>query len=116
MRAADAALIIFALGFAWSLYRAHKDPAFRLDLFDLVMSDGRLSRIAVAFVVTLVATTWIMVRLTLDGKLTEGYFTGYALAWIAPVVAKLFSAPQPPGTTTQTSILTSTIAPKGDLE
>ena len=102
MRVTDAVLMIFTLLLAWSFLRAHRDPQFRLDLFDLVMSDGRLSRIAVAFMVTLCATTWIMVRLTLDGKLTEGYFTGYALAWIAPVVARLFSQPVNTTTTTDT--------------
>lgn len=104
MKLADAAMLITILALAWSFYKAQKDPTSVFNLFDLIMSDGRLSRIAVAFMVTLVATTWIMIRLTLDGKLTEGYFTGYALAWIAPVVAKLFSAPPPPGvTTTDTS-------------
>jgi len=72
MRATDAALLIFTLLLAWSFLRAHRDPEFRLDLFDLVMSDGRLSRISVAFMVTLCATTWVIIRLTLDGKLTEG--------------------------------------------
>jgi uncharacterized membrane protein len=107
MRAADAALLIVTLMLAWSFYRAHKNPMLQLDLFDLVMSDGRVSRIAVAFMVTLCVTSWIMVRLTLDGKLTEGYFTGYGVMWIAPIVAKLFSTNQQ-GTMTETSVTTST--------
>lgn len=109
MKLADAVWLVLVLLLAWSFLRAHRDPAFRLDLFDLVMNDGRLSRIAVAFMVTLVATTWIMVRLTLDGKLTEGYFTGFGLMWVAPVVAKLFSAPPPAGTTTTDTSSTTII-------
>lgn len=108
MKAADAVLVLLALLLVWSFYRAHKDPTVRLDLFDLVMSDGRLSRLAVAFMVTLCVTSWVIIRLALDGKLTEGYFTGYGLMWVAPIVAKLFSAPPTSGTTTEINTSSTT--------
>lgn len=96
MRVADALVVVLVLVLVWSFYRAHRNPQFQLDLFDLVMDGGRLSRIAVAFMVTLGVTSWILIRLALDGKLTEGYFTGYGLMWVTPIVAKLFSTPPPP--------------------
>ena len=109
MRATDAAMVVFALALIWSFYRAQRNPGFAFDLFDLVMENGRLSKTSIAFVSTLLVTSWIMIRLTLDGKLTEGYFTGYAVAWIAPLVAKLFSPPTPAGTTTTSKTTTSTV-------
>lgn len=99
MRFADALLMLFLLALGWSFYRAQRDPANVINLFDLVLDKGRINRIAVAFMVTLCVTSWVIIRLALDGKLTEGFFAGYAAAWITPMVAKLFSTPQPPGTT-----------------
>ena len=109
IRPSDAVIMIIALLLCWSVYRAHKDPAYRLDLFDLLMDGGRLSKTAFAFIATLGITSWIMVRLTLDGKLTEGYFTGYGLMWVAPLVAKLFSSPPPSSTTTETTERTTSV-------
>lgn len=103
MRAADAALLIFALMLMWSFYRAQKDPATSFDLFDLIRENGRLSKIAVAFMVLLGASSWIMIRLTLDGKLSEGYFALYGTMWVGPVIAKMFSAPPPPSSSTTTT-------------
>ena len=94
MRAADAALLIIALVVFWSFYRAQKDPDFRFDLFDLLMENGKVSRLAFAFMATLGVTSFLMIRLTIDGKMTEGYFGLYSAAWIAPIIAKLF-APAP---------------------
>ena len=101
MRAADASLLIIALVIAWSVYRAHRrnDGAFEnFNILDLLLENGRVSRLACAFMATLVVTSWIMVRLTLDGKMTEGYLIGYGGMWVAPIVAKLFT-PQPASST-----------------
>lgn len=108
MSVIDAALLVGLLLVVWSVYRAQKDPAFQFDIFDLLMENGRVSKIAVAFMVTLAATTWILLRLTIDGKLTEGYFASYGALWVAPLVAKLFSTPPTTSSITQTS--TTTIA------
>ena len=105
-------MVVASLALIWSFYRAQRNPLFSFDLFDLLMENGRLSKTSVAFVSTLFVTSWIMVWLTLDGKLTEGYFTGYAVAWIAPLVAKLFSPPPPDGTTTTTASKTVTVETK----
>lgn len=106
MRAADAALLIVALAIGWSMYRAHKsgDAAFvHFNLMDLIMENGRVSKLACVFMGSFGVTSWIMVRLTLDGKMTEMLFSAYAAAWIAPIVAKLFSPSPPASTSTQTT-------------
>lgn len=91
MKVMDGVLIAIALLIALSFYRAHKDKSFSFNLFDLIMENGRLGRLAFAFMVTLIITSWIMVRLTLDGKMTEGYLMGYGAMWVAGIVAKMFS-------------------------
>ena len=105
MRAADAALLIVALGVLWSLYRAHtgRGELRNFNLLDLLMQDGKVSRIACAFMTTLCVTSWILIRLAIDGKLTEGYYTAYGVMWVAPVVARMFSLAPPPSTVTEES-------------
>lgn len=114
MRATDAALLIVALVIAWSVYRAHtrKDSGFdAFNVLDLLMEGGRVSRLACAFMVTLVVTSWIMVRLTLDAKMTEGYIIGYGGMWVAPIIAKLFSGPPASSTTTTMQMTEKTVTP-----
>ena len=91
MRAADGALLIVALVVAWSFYRAHRNAALTFNLFDLIMENGRVSKLACVFLGSFGVTSWIMVRLTLDGKMTEGYLTAFGALWIIPITAKLFS-------------------------
>lgn len=91
MRAEDAAPLIVALVIAWSFYRAHRDPNFRFDLFDLLMENGRVSRLACVFLGSFLVSSWVIVRLTIDGKMNEGMFIAYGTVWVAPIIAKLFS-------------------------
>lgn len=109
MRTADAVMLVVILLLCWSIYRAHKDPTVRFNLLDLLMDSGRLSKTAFAFMLTLSITSWLMIRITLEGKLTEGYFTAYGAMWVAPLVAKLFSTPAPPGTTTTASSTSTSV-------
>lgn len=102
MRAPDAAILIVALVIAWSLYRAHRDKEFAFNLFDLLMEAGRLSKISCLVMGAFTVHTWIMVRLTFDGKMSEGYLTIYGATWVAPMLARMFSTPPVPGTTTIT--------------
>lgn len=96
MRAVDGSLLILTLMVVWSFYRAHKNRDFQFNVFDIIMDGGRVSRIACAFMATLLVTSWVIVRLTLEGKLTEGLFAAYIAAWVAPIVAKLFSGAKAP--------------------
>lgn len=108
MKATDAALLIVAMVIAWSFIRAHRDKTNTFNLLDLLMEGGRLSRIACAFMATLVVTSWVIVKLTIEGKLTEGLFGAYVAAWVAPIVAKLFTPPSSTITATSTSTVTAT--------
>jgi len=91
MRAADGALLIIALAVAWSLYRAQRNKDYSFDLFDVIMEGSKVSRLACVFMGSFAVSSWIMVRLTFDGKMTEGMFTAYGAVWCAPIIAKLFA-------------------------
>jgi hypothetical protein len=95
MRSADAALLIVALVIAWSLYRAHMVQDNTFNLFDLITENQRVSKLACVFLGSFGVTSWMMVRLTLDGKMTEAYLAAYGALWIIPITAKLFAPPKP---------------------
>lgn len=90
MRSADGAMLIVALVIAWSLYRANRDIA-NFNLLDLIMENGRVSKIACVFLGSFATFSWVMVRLTIDGKMTEGYIGLYGATWVAPILAKLYA-------------------------
>lgn len=93
LRAADAGIIIVALAIAWSLYRAHRDQngLSAFNLFDLLMENGRVSRLACVFMGSFLVSSWVVVRVTIDGKMTDLLYAAYGTMWVAPIVAKLFS-------------------------
>ena len=83
-------LAIVGVVVAYSFWKAHRDPTFvQFNVFDLIMHNGRLDKIAVVFMAAFIVTTWVFVGLYLDGKLTEGYFTGYGVMWVGPLAAKV---------------------------
>lgn len=82
---------------AWSLYRAHKDKDLKeLNLFDLIIENKRISRIACLFIASWIVTSLVIWKLTTDGKMTEGYFLAYGSMWVAPLIAKMFAPPTNP--------------------
>ena len=90
IRPADGGMLLVALLVAWSFYNAHRG-ASSFNLFDLLMEHGRVSRIACLIMGAFGVLSWIMIRLTLDGKVTEGYFTAYGALFVAPIIARMFA-------------------------
>lgn len=86
------ALILLVI-VAWmikSLVRSHHDKNSGIRLDDLLLGDdGRLSKSACVMLGAFALTTWTIVSLVLRDKLTEGYFTAYLGAWVAPTVTRL---------------------------
>lgn len=79
-----------------SLLRRDASTHSAINLEDLLLGeDGKISKAAGVLLGSFVMTTWVIVYLTYTGKLTEGYFTAYLAAWVAPTIAKLFK-PNPP--------------------
>ncbi len=94
MRATDAALLIATLVISWSFYRAHRNRNIDFNFFDILLENGKVSRLACIAMGAFLVASWIMVRLTMDGKITEGHVGLYLGACFSPIVAKLF-APAP---------------------
>lgn len=82
-------LAIAFLLIAISFWRAHKKPDFDFNAFDLVMTNGKVDKISFAFMLVLGVTTWVIIDLQINGKLTEGYITTYGTLWVIPLVAKV---------------------------
>jgi len=72
-----------------TLWRAHKLPEVQFNLLDLLMENGRVSKIAVAFMLVLGVSTWVIVDQQVKDKLTEGMFGLWLTAWVTPLVAKV---------------------------
>jgi hypothetical protein len=108
------AIVVLVIGV--SIWNAHKSNSTIFNAFDLLMENGRVSKIAVAFMLVLLVSTWVIVDQQINGKLTEGLFGLWLTAWVTPLVAKVvFAKSEPPGTTTTSTTLmqetTKEIAP-----
>ncbi len=85
-----AALLCVLLFIVRVMFKRDKDPDSKINLDDLLIGDdGKLSKAAIVLLGAFLLTTWVVIHLTLTDKLTEGYLTIYAGAWIAPTVTKL---------------------------
>ena len=91
-----AALGIMLLMIVWSFYKAHNNPDININLFDLLIEGGRLSKISVTFMVAFMFTTWLMIYLTLAAKMTEGYLAIYGGLWVTPLVARVLGTKHEP--------------------
>lgn len=105
----DWMLTILAAGsllVALSFWRAHRKQGFNFNAFDLIMEGGKVSKTALAFMLVLAVTTWVIVDLQIKGHLTEAYFGAYGVMWVGPLVARVIfgKTDMPSGTTITTSI------------
>lgn len=83
-------LALIALLMWRGLVRRNHASASQINLDDLLLGDdGKMSKAAVVMLGAFGVTTWMMVFLTLQGKMTEGYLGIYVAAWIAPTVTRL---------------------------
>ena len=101
-----------------SFWHAQKNPEFHFDVFDLLMENGKLSKISLAFMLVLAVSTWVIVDLQIKGKLDNGMFLSWLAAWVTPLCAKvLFNKSDVAGMTmasTTTTVEVSTPAPPGE--
>lgn len=62
----------------------------KINMADLFLGeDGTMSRSAFVLLASYGVTSWGMVYMWLNDKMTEGYFSAYLAAWVAPAVTKL---------------------------
>ena len=92
------AAVAVCIGLA--LWRAHRRPGFDFNLFDLLMENGRVSRLALWYNVSGAVSTWVIIDAQIKDKLSEGLFGLWLTAWVGSIIAKLvFNRTEPPGTT-----------------
>jgi hypothetical protein len=91
MSITQAAFIIAVLGIIWSIYRLHLNPAVNFNMLDLLIENGRVSKVSCLVMGSFFVTSWVIVDLQVRGKMTEGYLGLYAGAWVAPLIARLFN-------------------------
>lgn len=82
------------------LWRFHTNSRADFDITDLIKENDRVSKIAFAWVICLLATTWVIMHLALKDRLTEGYFAAYLLAWVGPLISKILWG-KPPGSSAE---------------
>lgn len=82
-------LVLGLIAIFVSFWRAHHSKTFEFNAFDLLMENGKVSKIAVAFMGVLAVTTWVIVDLQITGRMTEGYLTTYGAMWVTPLVARV---------------------------
>lgn len=83
------ALALIALAVVLGLVRRWRDKHSPIDLDDLLMENGRMSKIAVGYMALLVFSIWLMSYLAFNDKMTEGYFTIFCATWVAPIITRI---------------------------
>jgi hypothetical protein len=102
-----AVLFCATLVILWTLERRSRSnaSAFRFD--DLLTEDGKTSKAACVMFGAFALSTWILIFLTINEKITEGYFGAYLAAWVGPAVAKIIKGPDAVSTSTVTATSTT---------
>lgn len=104
------ALLAIVGALVLSLIHRHRSALSLINLEDLLLGDdGRISKAAAVMLGAFALTTWVIAYLTVNDKLTEGYFVAYLGAWVAPTVTRLIVARAP--TSTSPGAQLSTPAP-----
>lgn len=92
MDAGDWVGILFGVLAGWSLYRAHKNQSMRdFNLFDLLMENGRVSKVACIFIATWAVCSWAFIKHTSKNGLDMGLLGAYGGLFVSPLVVRLFS-------------------------
>lgn len=92
MKLPDLIAVIAIAIIALSIWRAHRDPEFDgFNVFDLLMENGKLDPAKCIAMGSWFMALWVMWRLTVEGKMTDGFFTAFLAACFAPAIAKMFA-------------------------
>lgn len=82
--------LIFAVAMGRFFIRLHNNDnsPFRIEAY-LTDSEGRPSKVALAFICSFFATTWIVIYLTVVDKMDIAYFSAYCATWVAPILTRI---------------------------
>ena len=87
------ALVFFAavLAALIGLYLWHRSKDSAVDISDLLMENGRLSKMAFTWMGSFVVMSFGFIYAVIQGKLSDTYAALYAATWAVPIVTKLFA-------------------------
>lgn len=103
-------LAIVVLLIIWTLIRRSRSATSGIDLDDLLLGDdGKVSKAAAVMFGAFGLTTWVIIYLTINDKLSDSYFTAYLAAWVAPTVARIIKGSDAPTSRTSTVVATETV-------
>ena len=111
------ALLALLFAVSRSLILRHKDPSSVINLDEFLLGDdGRPSKAASVMYVALGVTSWAVIYMTLQDKLTDVIFSAYLAGWVAPTVTRIFKGnpgdPLPPPAGPTTKIVADTVTVK----
>lgn len=115
------AVLALSIAFAWrTLLRSTKDVRSNINVEDYLLGDdGKVSRAAAFAIGSFFLTTWMLIYMTINGTITEGYYNGFLLAWVAPTLAKILRGPNdpiPPSNSTSVVVTSTSVTPAADPE
>ena len=73
------------------LYLWHRNKDSQVDISDLLMENGRLSKMAFTWMGSFVVMSFGFIYAVIQGKLSDTYAALYAATWAVPIVTKLFA-------------------------
>ena len=89
-----ALLLLSVLLWVW-----HRSKDTEIDLTDLLVENGRVSRLAFTWLGSFMVMSFGFVYGVLTGKLSDVYAALYATTWAVPIITKMFALkPKPPET------------------
>ena len=103
-----AAFSIVVLAIIWSVYRLQRNPNVDFNLLDLLMENGRVSKVSAIVMGSFIVTSWLMVDLQINNKMTEGYIGLYGGMWVSPLLVRLFNPTPASETSTRTAVVETT--------
>jgi len=91
----------------WTLERRNKSAASAFSFDDLLTENGKTSKAACVMMGAFAFSTWCMVYLVVNDKMTEAYFGLYLGVWATPAVAKIIKGDGPVSMTSIVSTQTT---------
>lgn len=85
--------LLVLLGLVISIIKLHRNPNNDFNILDIIMENGKVSRIAFVFIGSWLALTFVFVGLYFQSKMSDAMYMAYGTVCFAPIIAKMFSAP-----------------------
>jgi hypothetical protein len=85
------AIIISLIGVLFSLWQRDEKKYGEFDLTDLLMENGKMSRLAFTWLGSFLVMSFGFIYLLLTKGLTDTYALLYAGTWAVPIITKMFA-------------------------